>query len=156
MMNKQPRVIWALVLLLIAAMMTSTFAGEGLFTPRGSWTIVNNLGTRAVGTFHEGGTFVISFRLPGSSANSSAHGVWKRTGPRTFTTTDQIFVFDDEGQATSVIKDFGSFRLSRNGQRFTGQLVVETRTLEGRVIDTGQVTIRARRITVEPSPVAIQ
>ncbi|WP_143308126.1 hypothetical protein [Candidatus Entotheonella palauensis] len=71
-------------------------------------------------------------------------------------TTDQVFVFDDEGQATSVVKDFGSFRLSRNGRRFTGQLVFETRTLEGEVIDTGQVTIRARRITVEPSPVTVQ
>jgi hypothetical protein len=54
------------------------------------------------------------------AARTSGHGVWKRTGDRSFEYRSEFYIFDDTGQVAANMDIRSDLRLSLNGNRFTG------------------------------------
>lgn len=71
-------------------------------------------------TFHRGGTMSeFGTRVP-PAARTSGHGVWKRTGDRTFEYRSEFFIFGDDGLVAANMDIRSDLRLSQTGNRFTG------------------------------------
>jgi hypothetical protein len=71
-------------------------------------------------TFHRGGTMSeFGTRSPPSN-RTSGHGVWKRTGYRSFDYRSVFFSFDDTGQLVANMDFRSELKLARNGNRFKG------------------------------------
>ena len=71
-------------------------------------------------TFHRGGTMSeFGTRVP-PAARTSGHGVWKRTGDRSFEYRSEFFVFDGDGLVAANMDIRSELRLSRTGNKFTG------------------------------------
>jgi hypothetical protein len=68
----------------------------------GSWRCAGTGGldgVRFLTTFNAGGTFTVSFS---DKVFSETHGVWKRTGLRSFASTDQAFLYAANGVADRI------------------------------------------------------
>ena len=71
-------------------------------------------------TFHRGGTMSeFGTRAP-PATRTSGHGVWKRTGERSFEYRSEFFIFGDDGMVAANMDIRADLRLSRTGNRFTG------------------------------------
>jgi len=71
-------------------------------------------------TFHRGGTMSeFGTRVP-PAARTSGHGVWKRTGDRSFEYRSEFFIFDGTGVIAANMDIRSHLRLSVNGNKFTG------------------------------------
>jgi hypothetical protein len=54
------------------------------------------------------------------AARTSGHGVWKRTGERSFEYRSEFFIFGDDGMVAANMDIRADLRLSRTGNRFSG------------------------------------
>jgi len=71
-------------------------------------------------TFHRGGTMSeFGTRVP-PGARTSGHGVWKRTGDRTFEYRTEFFIFGGDGLVAANMDIRADLRLSKTGNRFAG------------------------------------
>lgn len=116
----------------------------------GAWLVsVTNDATgnevSAAYTFNRGGTMSASIEL----ANvSSGNGAWKRTGPRSYSTTFVSFV-DDGDPATSVLsKNIVSIEVQPGGEAIDVELRFEL-SVDGTVVATGTSQGAGVRIVAE-------
>ena len=71
-------------------------------------------------TFHRGGTMSeFGTRVP-PAARTPGHGVWKRTGERSFVYRSEFFIFDGNGLVAASMDIRSKLRLALTGNRFTG------------------------------------
>lgn len=114
----------------------------------GSWKLVDdNTGDMFFGTYN-GGRYsgTVMFTTPSNSI-SLTHGMWRRTGPRTFADTDSAFIFDENGVANSII----TFRaeIEVNGDSGFFNFEFDIKDLEGNLLDEGASSATGTRIRVE-------
>ncbi len=81
---------------------------------------------------------------------STAHGVWEKTGPHSFTSTSFAFAFDADGVIHFTIKNQGKLEVSQDKQSFTAAFQSEFRLLDGTVFNTVTGTAVGTRLVVEP------
>jgi hypothetical protein len=80
-----------------------------------------------------------------------AHGVWKRTGDRTFIGTDEGFCFDSTQNfdPAGKIKFKYSVKLNKQGTEFTGNLHVEGYDVNNNLVFSADATLQGKRMIAE-------
>ena len=71
-------------------------------------------------TFHRGGTMSEFGTRSPPSTRTSGHGVWKRTGYRSFDYRSMFFSFDANQQLVASMDFRAELKLTRRGNKFTG------------------------------------
>lgn len=116
----------------------------------GSWKLVEvQQGTIFFGTYN-GGPFrgTVNFSSP-FEQNSLTHGVWKRTGPRTFADTDSAFIYEN-GIAAGIVTFRAEIELSADGESGTFNFESEEERFDGQPGQFFASTAIGTRIKVEP------
>ena len=116
----------------------------------GSWEAVSTLdptGEQAPGlfTFNKERTWISSGDSP---LFSNGHGVWKRTGPRTFSATNKAFILAETGGVSLVLTNQTELEVSSNGNNFTATFSTEVSLPDGTVVDSFTGTSTGTRITL--------
>ena len=124
---------------------------------------------RATGTFGFGNDAVLFTFGAGKNPNSGitvhsdnlffvptpsclpAHGVWKRTGDRSFIGTDEGFCFDSTSNfdPAGKIKFRYSINLNKQGTEFTGNLTVEGYDVLDNLVFSDTATLHGARMIAE-------
>ena len=118
----------------------------------GSWQLIDPASGAFIGllTADGSGTTIVSSTVSAPAAFvSTAHGVWKKTG-KTYSITNRAFLYDAEGNLLFTRKVRSNVKLSRDGQSFTSDVVIDVMQLDGTVIQTLELTADGRRITPDP------
>ncbi|HKZ81624.1 MAG TPA: hypothetical protein VJ124_25370 [Pyrinomonadaceae bacterium] len=125
---------------------------------------------RATETFSDGSVFRVLFTF-GAGKNQSngvvthsdelflvaspscltAQGVWKKTGRRNYTVTDEGFCFDtDNGLAPAgKIKFKSAIKLNRRGNEFSGNMHIEGFLVNGTLVFSDDAVLHGERMPVE-------
>ena len=101
--------------------------------------------------WHAGGTEVMVDNGVPPSLGNVCLGVWKQTGPRTFSLRHVTFNWDTNGQSTGTFQVVIHVRLDRSGRTYTGSFVSDSFDLQGNPIPElhSEGRLRAVRVTVE-------
>lgn len=113
---------------------------------------------KALSTFHEDGTLVISDQGSVTTAGpmpgvfTAGHGVWKHLEKRDFAYTQFELISDLSGNLVGHLKVRGIFTVSNSGNEFTGKSFAEIFDTDGNVLFSVEVTNAALRIRLELPP----
>jgi hypothetical protein len=101
--------------------------------------------------WHAGGTEVMVDNGVPPSLGNVCLGVWKQTGPRTFSLRHVTFNWDANGQSTGTFQVVIQVQLNRSGRTYTGSYASDSFDLEGNPIpgSHSEGRLRGVRITVE-------
>jgi hypothetical protein len=101
--------------------------------------------------WHAGGTETMVDNGVAPAFGNVCVGVWKQTGPRTFSLRHVTFNWDDQGTSTGTFQVLITVRLNRVGSAYTGTYVSDSFDLSGRVIPElhAEGRLRGVRITVD-------
>lgn len=101
--------------------------------------------------WHAGGTEVMVDNGVPPSLGNVCLGVWKRTGPRTFSLRHVTFNWDANGQSTGTFQVLIHVQIDRSGRTYTGTFVSDSFDLQGVVIPGlhSEGRLRGVRIAVE-------
>ena len=147
--NRRAAVLMLLALTAMSTVTAHSAYASGFEQIVGSWKLVDDTnGDIFFGTYN-GGPFkgTVNFTTPFSNT-SLTHGVWKRTGPRTFADTDSAFIFGEEGKAVMIITFRAEVEVTGDTGRFT--FAFELTDLAGAYIDSGASSATGTRIKVRP------
>jgi len=151
MVNRCKVISSLIIVVFITTFGAPAFAGDPP-TLVGTWDVRSTVdGAESVFwslfTFNKEGTSIAS-----GSVNyfSNAHGVWEKTGPKTFTSTTFAFVYDENGMIVSTMKNLGELEVSKDKQSFTGEYRTEVRLLDGTLVNSFTGVTIGTRIRVEP------
>jgi hypothetical protein len=102
--------------------------------------------------WHSDGTEILNDTAPPQPANGAGTiclGVYKKTGPRTYTIKHPFWSFDATGTlvGTGVILEVVT--LDRSGNSYTGSFEFITYDLQGNVTSDTTGELKAERITVD-------
>ena len=148
-MSHRNQIFSVLAILLLALVATPAFAGGPKIV--GSWQATSTVdgstdSAPLLATFGKDGTLVSTGP---STANSVAHGAWKKTGPRQFSATIVFFVYDANGNADLKVTTNDEYQVSQNGQTYTSVFEATLSTLDGTVIGVVTGTSSGTRINVQ-------
>jgi hypothetical protein len=127
---------WALIAGAALALAVSTWpvlAGqdEG-YQPAGAWAWTTSFGVGsapALATFHKDGTVSVSDSLMFLTLNggkmSPLHGVWERTGPKSFGGTCLYMRFNASGTFVGFSRSHSALQFGDDPDHFEGVMVVE-------------------------------
>jgi hypothetical protein len=101
--------------------------------------------------WHTGGTEVMVDNGVPPSLGNVCLGVWKQTGPRTFSLRHVTFNWDANGQSTGTFQVVIHVRVDRSGRTYTGSFASDSFDLQGKPIPElhSEGRLRAVRITVD-------
>ena len=146
---------WIIVGMLVAGVTvawgSATASGGSLREARtlvGSWQCTGQrdaTGLQFLTTFNQGGTFTVSFS---SQAFSETHGNWRRTGLRTFQSTDLAFIYEN-GVATIAQLAQASYEV-QSASRLRIDLVLDQRRMDdgSQVFFTDDAFVLCNRIDI--------
>jgi hypothetical protein len=99
-------------------------------------------------TFDAGGGLIASSSgdLTPGTLSGPVHGVWVRTGNRSFSWFGLAFAFDAQGQPQGIDHIRKNFTLDARGDTYTGSGSFE-RIFNGRVLFSGTETLKGTRVT---------
>jgi hypothetical protein len=139
--------------------------------PVGAWAIVAHIAGQpddfSLATIHSDGTLVASdppmilettpSGVLSRTFASAGHGVWVKQagslpGDRSYSLTFIEMSTGDAGGTPSLVKIRATITLSETGDTFSGPFAYSVAATDGRVLYSGQGTVDARRIGVEPLP----
>jgi hypothetical protein len=153
---------------LLALFLTLAFTAPTLFAqerdqdkrndPTGAW-LVTDTGAGSdgqptvVATFFKDGTVSgdTRFDIGGETTFSPEHGVWKKTGARTFTANFVALEYNHDFTLFAIFKVLANFRLNGSDDQYDAEFVVRETLTNGHV-NTGSGTSHGVRITLEPPP----
>lgn len=112
----------------------------------GSWTAsVDTLGVTGLFTFNQDGTMTASAT---NQSFSGSHGVWTKTGGRSYFVKQVSFVYSG-GVATTIWESEFSFNIDSSGNAATTEIVVTIKQLDGTVVSTFSSPGSAERIQLD-------
>ena len=112
----------------------------------GSWTAsVDTLGVTGLFTFNQDGTMTASAT---NQSFSGSHGVWTKTGSRSYFVKQVSFVYSG-GVATTIWESEFSFNIDSSGNAATTEIVVTIKQLDGTVVSTFSSPGSAERIQLD-------
>lgn len=92
-------------------------------------------------TYHKGGTSSeTAGGPPGPTRRSPGHGIWKRTGNRTFGSKFMYLRYNADGTLAGSQRITTQLRLDQNGNRTDNTVAIEVLDIDGNVISTGCAT----------------
>jgi hypothetical protein len=126
--------------------------------PIGAWIVTDTSGPGTDGspgvltTFHNDGTTSATVRgdAIGPIFFSPEHGVWKKTGNRTFTATFVALEYNGDGIFIGIFEVDANFRLHPSGDQYDSNFVAYETLANGKVNNFGSGTSHGVRITVKP------
>jgi hypothetical protein len=107
-------------------------------------------------SFMEDGNLITSAQgenaaLTGNPSLSTAgHGVWHKSGAKTFVSTAVLILYDEKGALTGTLKVTQVGALNDSGNVISGNSVGLIKDPDGNVVQTDFVTFEGRRISVGP------
>ena len=112
----------------------------------GSWTAsVDTLGVTGLFTFNQDGTMTASAT---NQSFSGSHGVWTKTGGRSYFAKQVSFVYSG-GVATTIWESEFSFNIDSSGNAAATEIVVTIKQLDGTVVSTFSSPGSAERIQLD-------
>jgi len=136
----------AVALLALAA--SPAFAGPPKL--QGAWEVAVTFdaggGEDILASYHRGGTMTLTGP---SNLSSDAHGVWERTGPRTYSTRSVIFAYGPNGTLVGKVRATSEVEVSLDGNSYTGVFRAEVRDLGGNLLLVNTGTETGTRITLD-------
>jgi hypothetical protein len=109
---------------------SSANENEG-YQPAGAWawTITSPMGsTPALVTLHQGGTVSVSTASmfqPGTGYYSPGHGVWERTGPRSFGGITLYMIYDKDGNQSGFMRARTALNFSYDPDHIEGLMYLD-------------------------------
>jgi hypothetical protein len=154
-------VLFRLFALLVAFAVSSTvaLAEEGhhgqsqVHDLTGAWLLTLGSGTLVVQNFFHDGNLVSSAQGesgPLPALGTAGHGVWEKTGAKTFASTFVGIVYNDDGTLIGTLTLSQTGALNDSGDAFDGMAVGRLFGPNGNLLQTLQATFHAVRIVVEP------
>jgi hypothetical protein len=154
------------LLMALLAAPTVVFAQQGdneqgkANDPTGAW-LVTDTGAGSDGqpsvlaTFHKDGTTSADVRgdvtgFPVAIFVSPEHGVWKKTGARTFTGTFIALEYNRDNSLFAIFEVDANFRLDASGDQYDSNFVAYETLPNGQVNNFGPGTSHGVRITLKP------
>lgn len=132
------RLVWAVAILALVyfGVVSHSAASENEgYRPAGAWawTITSSQGSSpALVTLHQGGTVSVAtasmFRLgysPPFGYSSPGHGVWERTGPRSFGGTTLYMLYDDTGVQNGFMRACTGLSFADDPDHIEGLMSIE-------------------------------
>jgi len=129
--------------------------------PTGAWIVTDTVTDTSPGsdglptvlaTFHKDGTTSGDVRgdVPDGVFSSPSHGVWKKTGARTFTATFISLFYNRDNSLFAIFEVDANFRLDASGDQYDAKYVVSETLPNGQVNNLGSGTSHGVRITLKP------
>jgi hypothetical protein len=130
--------------------------------PTGAWLVTDTSAgsdgqPSVIATFHKDGTTAGDVRgdvtgtgVPDAVFSSPEHGVWKKTGARTFTANFVGSCYNRDNSLFAIVEVDGNFRLDQPGDQYDAQYVVSETLPNGQVSNLGSGTSHGVRITLKP------
>lgn len=144
-MNKAARLFAVLGLVLACVLATPAMASSPNSIV-GSWTAsVDTLGVTGLFTFNQDGTMTASAT---NQSFSGSHGVWTKTGGRSYFAKQVSFVYSG-GVATTIWESEFSFNIDSSGNAAATEIVVTIKQLDGTVVSTFSSPGSAERIQLD-------
>jgi hypothetical protein len=152
----------ALILLLAASTPMLLADDPETFEPghahdlQGVWLQQNLGGHMALLTFNFGGT--ASFDIQGDAlftpVQTPEHGLWKRTGARTFIATflDIEYNRDDQQSLYGIVKSEWGITLNPSGDQYDAKFFAQETLANGQVNNYGPAFAHATRLVLTPPP----
>lgn len=138
---------------LIVVTLLALAASPALADPpklEGAWEVAVTFdvggGEDILASYHRGGTLVLTGP---SNLSGDAHGVWERTGPRTYATRSVIFAYGPDGNLAAKVHASSEIEVSLDGNSYTGAFRGEVRALDGTLIEVNTGTETGTRITLD-------
>jgi hypothetical protein len=155
------------LLVALAAAPTVVFAQQGANEqrkandPTGAWLVTDTSGPGSDGqpsvlaTFHKDGTTSADVRgdvtgFPVPIFVSPEHGVWKKTGDRTFTGTFIALEYNRDSSLFAIFEVDANFQLDASGDQYDSNFVATETLPNGQVNNLGSGTSHGVRITLKP------
>ena len=108
--------------------------------------------TFAAGQSTDDGSLIFSNEVDAIPPCTTDHGVWARTGPRTYTLTHGAFCSDFANNMFYTLKWREAITLGTRGNGFTGRGLVEIFDPAGMLLFSAPYTLRAVRMQAEAPP----
>jgi hypothetical protein len=126
--------------------------------PIGAWLVTDTSGPGTDGspgvltTFHNDGTTSATVRgdAIGPIFFSPEHGVWKKTGNRTFSATFIALEYNGDGIFIGIFEVDANFRLYSSGDQYGSNFLAYETLANGQVNNFGSGTSHGVRITLKP------
>jgi hypothetical protein len=97
-------------------------------------------------TFAQGGTLTDTAAGPSPALRGPGHGVWRRTGGRTYSMVIEAFTFDPSGAWTGTLRVAHTVEIGDNPDELTSSGTNEIRDANGNLLATGCSTAVAQRL----------